>query len=206
MHASRRRRGPRTHAGQAPPSACGGHAPRWDCARPCGTTSGFRCTSRNSCCSGSTSIPRSVAGSAPRTAAAVWATPRCWESGFPIARVAFASCWGRWACRSTWASCPHPAATEPWPRCGRACAASSAWSTRGTWSCGWSPRRRRARRSAARRRWRAARGWARRAAPLMPTDGCVGVLLRQAERLVGKRYADIAQAIPPELLARWESS
>ncbi len=47
-----------------------------------------------------------------------------------------------------------------------------------------------------------ARAWFEFHEPSSP----VGVLLRQAERLVGKRYADIAQAIPPELLARWESS
>ena len=47
-----------------------------------------------------------------------------------------------------------------------------------------------------------ARAWFEFHEPSSP----VGVLLRQAERLVGRRYADVAQAIPPELLARWESS
>jgi type VI secretion system protein ImpA len=34
----------------------------------------------------------------------------------------------------------------------------------------------------------------------------VSVLLRQAERLVGKRYADLVTAIPADLLAQWEST
>ena len=33
----------------------------------------------------------------------------------------------------------------------------------------------------------------------------VGVLLRQAERLVGKRYAEVAAAIPMDLLLRWDA-
>ena len=33
----------------------------------------------------------------------------------------------------------------------------------------------------------------------------VSVLLRQAERLVGKSYAEVAQAIPPDLLASWDA-
>ncbi len=32
----------------------------------------------------------------------------------------------------------------------------------------------------------------------------VVILLNQAERLLGKRYADVAQAIPADLLARWD--
>lgn len=47
-----------------------------------------------------------------------------------------------------------------------------------------------------------ARAWFDAHEPSSP----VGVLLRQAERLVGKRYAEVAQAIPADLLARWESS
>ena len=31
-----------------------------------------------------------------------------------------------------------------------------------------------------------------------------GPLLKQAERLVGKRFAEVAQVIPPELLAKWD--
>lgn len=46
-----------------------------------------------------------------------------------------------------------------------------------------------------------ARAWFERHEPSSP----VCVLLRQAERLVGKRYAEVVQAIPAELLARWES-
>ena len=47
-----------------------------------------------------------------------------------------------------------------------------------------------------------ARAWFERHEPSSP----VCVLLRQAERLVGKRYAEVVQAIPAELLARWEAS
>jgi type VI secretion system protein ImpA len=32
----------------------------------------------------------------------------------------------------------------------------------------------------------------------------VGILLKQAERLVGKRFSELAQAIPPDLLAQWD--
>ena len=46
-----------------------------------------------------------------------------------------------------------------------------------------------------------ARAWFERHEPSSP----VCVLLRQAERLVGKRYAEVVQAIPAELLARWEA-
>lgn len=46
-----------------------------------------------------------------------------------------------------------------------------------------------------------ARAWFEQHEPSSP----VCVLLRQAERLVGKRYAEVVQAIPAELLARWES-
>ncbi len=46
-----------------------------------------------------------------------------------------------------------------------------------------------------------ARAWFECYEPSSP----VAVLLRQAERLVGKRYAEVVQAIPGELLARWES-
>jgi type VI secretion system protein ImpA len=48
----------------------------------------------------------------------------------------------------------------------------------------------------------AARAWFEAQEPSSP----VCVLLRQAERLVGKRYAEVAQAIPPDLLSRWESA
>ncbi len=93
--ASPRRLGRRTRAGPVRPSACAARAPRGGCARPCRTTSGSRWASRSSCCSGSTSTPPSAAGWVSTTAAAAWATPRCSASGFPIARGAFASCWGR---------------------------------------------------------------------------------------------------------------
>ncbi len=46
-----------------------------------------------------------------------------------------------------------------------------------------------------------ARAWFECYEPSSP----VAVLLRQAERLVGKRYAEVVQAIPGELLALWES-
>lgn len=47
-----------------------------------------------------------------------------------------------------------------------------------------------------------AREWFEAHEPSSP----VSVLLRQAERLVGKRYAEVVQAIPTELLERWERS
>lgn len=47
---------------------------------------------------------------------------------------------------------------------------------------------------------------ARRWFELHEPSSPVSVLLRQAERLVGKRYAEVAQAIPPDLLARWDAS
>lgn len=31
------------------------------------------------------------------------------------------------------------------------------------------------------------------------------VLLRQSERMVGKRFSEIANAIPAELLAQWDA-
>ncbi len=57
-------------------------------------------------------------------------------------------------------------------------------------------------RDAARQCIASARAWFEQHEPSSP----VAVLLRQAERLVGKRYADIVQAIPAELLARWEQA
>ncbi len=57
-------------------------------------------------------------------------------------------------------------------------------------------------RDAARRCIAGARAWFEEHEPSSP----VAVLLRQAERLVGRRYADIVQAIPAELLARWEQA
>jgi type VI secretion system protein ImpA len=48
---------------------------------------------------------------------------------------------------------------------------------------------------------REAREWFERNEPSSP----VAVLLRQAERLVGKRYAEVASAIPADLLALWDS-
>ncbi len=57
-------------------------------------------------------------------------------------------------------------------------------------------------RAAAQARIAEARAWFEAQEPSSP----VCVLLRQAERLVGRRYAEVAQAIPPDLLARWESS
>ena len=57
-------------------------------------------------------------------------------------------------------------------------------------------------RAAARARIAQARAWFEAQEPSSP----VCVLLRQAERLVGKRYAEVAQAIPPDLLSRWESA
>ena len=57
-------------------------------------------------------------------------------------------------------------------------------------------------RDAARQCIAGARAWFEQHEPSSP----VAVLLRQAERLVGKRYADIVQAIPAELLARWEQA
>jgi hypothetical protein len=32
----------------------------------------------------------------------------------------------------------------------------------------------------------------------------VAILLKHAERLWGKRFADLAQAIPPELVQAWD--
>ena len=47
---------------------------------------------------------------------------------------------------------------------------------------------------------RDAREWFELAEPSSP----VAVLLRQAEKMVGKRFSEVAQSIPPDLLARWE--
>jgi len=47
---------------------------------------------------------------------------------------------------------------------------------------------------------RDAREWFELAEPSSP----VAVLLRQAEKMVGKRFAEVAQSIPPDLLERWE--
>lgn len=48
---------------------------------------------------------------------------------------------------------------------------------------------------------REARAWFEAHEPSSP----IPVLLKRAEHFVGARYAQIVQAIPPELLARWES-
>lgn len=48
---------------------------------------------------------------------------------------------------------------------------------------------------------REARDWLEQHEPSSP----VAILLRQAERLVGKRFAEVAQAIPPDLLAKWDA-
>ncbi|WP_211455186.1 ImpA family type VI secretion system protein [Collimonas antrihumi] len=47
---------------------------------------------------------------------------------------------------------------------------------------------------------RDAREWFELAEPSSP----VAVLLRQAEKMVGKRFSEVAQSIPPDLLERWE--
>lgn len=48
---------------------------------------------------------------------------------------------------------------------------------------------------------REAREWLEQNEPSSP----VAILLKQAERLVGKRFAEVAQVIPPELLAKWDA-
>ena len=48
---------------------------------------------------------------------------------------------------------------------------------------------------------REARDWLEQHEPSSP----VAILLKQAERLVGKRFAEVAQAIPPDLLAKWDA-
>jgi type VI secretion system protein ImpA len=48
---------------------------------------------------------------------------------------------------------------------------------------------------------RATRLWFERNEPSSP----VIVLLRQSERLVGKRFSEVVNAIPPELLAQWDA-
>ena len=48
---------------------------------------------------------------------------------------------------------------------------------------------------------REAREWLEQHEPSSP----VAILLKQAERLVGKRFAEVAQAIPPDLLAKWDA-
>lgn len=52
-----------------------------------------------------------------------------------------------------------------------------------------------------RRTLRSAREWLEECEPSSP----VAVLLKQAERLLGRRFAEVAQAIPPELLAQWDA-
>jgi len=47
---------------------------------------------------------------------------------------------------------------------------------------------------------REARQWFEQHEPSSP----ISVLLRRAELLVGKRYAEVANAIPVELLVQWE--
>ncbi|WP_233873903.1 type VI secretion system protein TssA [Paraburkholderia adhaesiva] len=49
-------------------------------------------------------------------------------------------------------------------------------------------------------RMREARAWFEQHEPSSP----VAMLLRQAERMVGRRYAEVVGAIPPELLAQWD--
>ncbi|CAN7759386.1 type VI secretion system ImpA family N-terminal domain-containing protein [Caballeronia sp. LjRoot34] len=56
-------------------------------------------------------------------------------------------------------------------------------------------------RKAALEKMRQARLWFDTHEPSSP----IPVLLKQAERLVGARYADILQAIPPDLLAQWDT-
>lgn len=48
---------------------------------------------------------------------------------------------------------------------------------------------------------RAARHWFETHEPSSP----IPVLLRRAEQFVGKRYAEVVQAIPPELLVQWDT-
>ena len=48
---------------------------------------------------------------------------------------------------------------------------------------------------------REARVWFEQHEPSSP----IPVLLKRAERLVGKRYADVVTAIPLDLLTQWES-
>jgi type VI secretion system protein ImpA len=48
---------------------------------------------------------------------------------------------------------------------------------------------------------REARHWFETHEPSSP----IPVLLRRAEQFVGKRYAEVVQAIPPELLVQWDS-
>jgi type VI secretion system protein ImpA len=55
-------------------------------------------------------------------------------------------------------------------------------------------------RAAALERIRSARHWFEQHEPSSP----VAVLLRRAEQLVGKRYAEVVSAIPAELLTQWE--
>lgn len=47
-----------------------------------------------------------------------------------------------------------------------------------------------------------ARDWFELYEPSSP----VGLLLRQAERLIGRSYSEVAQAIPAELVARWSDN
>lgn len=46
------------------------------------------------------------------------------------------------------------------------------------------------------------RGWFERHEPSSP----VAVLLKQAERLVGKRFAEVADCIPPDILQKWDAT
>lgn len=48
----------------------------------------------------------------------------------------------------------------------------------------------------------AARDWFEKHEPSSP----VGLLLRQAEKLIGRPYSEVAQAIPAELVARWSDA
>ncbi|SEB20295.1 hypothetical protein [Variovorax sp. YR216] len=48
---------------------------------------------------------------------------------------------------------------------------------------------------------RTAKEWLEQCEPSSP----VVILLKQAERLLGRRFAEVAQAIPPDLLARWDA-
>ncbi|NRD82361.1 type VI secretion system protein TssA, partial [Burkholderia pseudomallei] len=56
-------------------------------------------------------------------------------------------------------------------------------------------------RYAARELIRQARQWFEQHEPSSP----IPILLRRAEHFVGKRYADVVQAIPAELLALWSA-
>lgn len=57
------------------------------------------------------------------------------------------------------------------------------------------------RREQVRESLRAAREWLELCEPSSP----VALLLKQADRLLGKRFAEVVQAIPPDLLAKWDA-